>query len=112
VPFHAQRQGRGAAHDLPGIKRADAGAQVHDGEATQFLDHGLRPDHRAADGVAANAFMTTMIAAAVAGFVWGLIELVFTFLMGRFVFGERASRYEMLGVAALVAGIVLVLHSH
>jgi multidrug transporter EmrE-like cation transporter len=32
--------------------------------------------------------------------------------MGRFVFGERASRYEMLGVAALVAGIVLVLHSH
>ena len=42
----------------------------------------------------------------------GLIELVFTFLMGRFVFGERASRYEMLGVAALVAGIVLVLHSH
>lgn len=31
----------------------------------------------AADGVAANAFMTTMIAAAVAGFVWGLIELVF-----------------------------------
>jgi drug/metabolite transporter (DMT)-like permease len=42
----------------------------------------------------------------------GLIELVFTFLLGRFVFGERASRYEMLGVAALVAGIVLVLHSH
>jgi Amt family ammonium transporter len=31
----------------------------------------------AADGVAANAFMTTMIAAAVGGFVWGLIELVF-----------------------------------
>ncbi len=31
----------------------------------------------AADGVAANAFMTTMIAAAVAGFVWGMIELVF-----------------------------------
>ncbi|MCX6936432.1 MAG: ammonium transporter [Verrucomicrobia bacterium] len=31
----------------------------------------------AADGVAANAFMTTMIAAAVAGFVWGRIELVF-----------------------------------
>jgi drug/metabolite transporter (DMT)-like permease len=42
----------------------------------------------------------------------GLIELVFTFLMGRFVFGERASRYEVMGVAALVAGIVLVLHSH
>lgn len=31
----------------------------------------------AADGVAANAFMTTTIAAAVAGFVWGAIELVF-----------------------------------
>jgi ammonium transporter, Amt family len=31
----------------------------------------------AADGVAANAFMTTMIAAAVAGFVWGMLELVF-----------------------------------
>jgi ammonium transporter, Amt family len=31
----------------------------------------------AADGVAANAFMTTMIAAAVAGFVWGMIELMF-----------------------------------
>ena len=31
----------------------------------------------AADGIASNAFMTTMIAAAVAGFVWGLIELVF-----------------------------------
>ena len=42
----------------------------------------------------------------------GLIELVFTFLMGRYAFGERASRYEVMGVAALVAGIVLVLHSH
>ena len=31
----------------------------------------------AADGVAANAFMTTMIAAAVAGFIWGMIEMVF-----------------------------------
>jgi len=30
----------------------------------------------AADGVAANAFMTTMLAAAVAGFVWGLMEFV------------------------------------
>jgi drug/metabolite transporter (DMT)-like permease len=40
----------------------------------------------------------------------GLIELIFTFLMGRFVFKERASRYELLGVAALVAGIVLVLN--
>ncbi len=29
----------------------------------------------AADGIAANAFMTTTIAAAVAGFVWGLIEM-------------------------------------
>ncbi len=31
----------------------------------------------AADGIAANAFMTTMIAAAVAGFVWGMIEMIF-----------------------------------
>jgi ammonium transporter, Amt family len=31
----------------------------------------------AADGVAANAFMTTTIATAVAAFVWGLIELIF-----------------------------------
>jgi Amt family ammonium transporter len=30
----------------------------------------------AADGIASNAFMTTTIAAAVAGFTWGLIELV------------------------------------
>ena len=42
----------------------------------------------------------------------GLFELVLTFLVGRFAFGERASRYEILGVAALIAGIVLVLHSH
>ena len=41
----------------------------------------------------------------------GLIELIFTFLMGRFVFKERASRYELLGVAALVVGIVLVLNA-
>jgi Amt family ammonium transporter len=31
----------------------------------------------AADGIAANAFMTTTIAAAVAGFTWGMIELLF-----------------------------------
>jgi Amt family ammonium transporter len=31
----------------------------------------------AADGVAANAFMTTTLAAAVAAFIWGLIELIF-----------------------------------
>jgi Amt family ammonium transporter len=31
----------------------------------------------AADGVASNAFMTTTLAAATGGFVWGLIELVF-----------------------------------
>ena len=30
----------------------------------------------AADGVAANAFMTTTLAAATAGFVWGLVELI------------------------------------
>lgn len=40
----------------------------------------------------------------------GLIELVFTFLMGRLVFKERASRYEILGVAFLCAGIALVLN--
>ncbi|HEY9153595.1 MAG TPA: ammonium transporter [Opitutaceae bacterium] len=31
----------------------------------------------AADGIAANAFMTTTIAAAVAAFTWGMIELIF-----------------------------------
>jgi Amt family ammonium transporter len=31
----------------------------------------------AADGIASNAFMTTTLAAAVAGFVWGLIERIF-----------------------------------
>jgi Amt family ammonium transporter len=31
----------------------------------------------AADGIAANAFMTTTLAAAVAGFTWGMIELVY-----------------------------------
>jgi Amt family ammonium transporter len=31
----------------------------------------------AADGIAANAFMTTTLAAATGGFVWGLIELMF-----------------------------------
>ncbi len=31
----------------------------------------------AADGVSSNAFMTTTLAAAVAGFVWGLIEKIF-----------------------------------
>ena len=30
----------------------------------------------AADGIAANAFITTTLAAAVAGFVWGMIELI------------------------------------
>ena len=40
----------------------------------------------------------------------GMIELVFTFLMGRYAFGERASRYEVAGVAALCAGIALVLN--
>jgi Amt family ammonium transporter len=30
----------------------------------------------AADGIAANAFMTTTLAAAIAGFTWGMIELV------------------------------------
>jgi drug/metabolite transporter (DMT)-like permease len=40
----------------------------------------------------------------------GMIELVFTFLMGRYAFGERASRYEVAGVVALCAGIALVLN--
>jgi drug/metabolite transporter (DMT)-like permease len=40
----------------------------------------------------------------------GMIELVFTFLMGRYAFGERASRYEVAGVALLCVGIALVLN--
>jgi Amt family ammonium transporter len=31
----------------------------------------------AADGIAANAFMTTTIAASIAGFTWGMIELIY-----------------------------------
>ncbi len=40
----------------------------------------------------------------------GLIELIFTFAIGRIVFKERASRFELLGIALLCAGIALVLN--
>jgi len=40
----------------------------------------------------------------------GLIELIFTFIVGRLVFKERASRYEIIGIALLCAGIALVLN--
>ncbi|MBL8697714.1 MAG: DMT family transporter [Alphaproteobacteria bacterium] len=40
----------------------------------------------------------------------GLIELIFTFLLARFAFKERPSRYEIAGVALLCAGIALVLN--
>jgi drug/metabolite transporter (DMT)-like permease len=40
----------------------------------------------------------------------GLIELVFTFAISVFAFRERPSRNEVLGVALLVAGIMLVLN--
>jgi Amt family ammonium transporter len=51
----------------------------------------------AADGVAANAFMTTTLAAATAGFVWGLIELIFR---------KHAS---ILGICSgIVAGLVVI----
>jgi len=63
-------------------------------------------------GTLGSIFWFTAFTIQVAAYVrtLGLIELVFTFLIGRFVFGERATRYEMLGVAALVAGILLVLN--
>ncbi|MFT3867214.1 MAG: ammonium transporter [Nibricoccus sp.] len=51
----------------------------------------------ASDGIAANAFMTTTLAAAVAGFVWGLIELIFR---------KHAS---VLGICSgIVAGLVVI----
>jgi ammonium transporter, Amt family len=51
----------------------------------------------AADSVAANAFMTTMLAAAVAGFVWGLIELLFR------------GHASILGICSgIVAGLVVI----
>jgi len=51
----------------------------------------------AADGVAANAFMTTTLAAATAGFVWGMIELIFR---------KHAS---ILGICSgVVAGLVVI----
>jgi Amt family ammonium transporter len=51
----------------------------------------------AADGIAANAFMTTTLAAATAGFVWGMIELIFR---------KHAS---ILGICSgVVAGLVVI----
>jgi Amt family ammonium transporter len=51
----------------------------------------------AADGIAANAFMTTTLAAATAGFVWGMIELIFR---------KHAS---ILGICSgIVAGLVVI----
>ncbi|MBK9989568.1 MAG: ammonium transporter [Verrucomicrobia bacterium] len=51
----------------------------------------------AADGVASNAFMTTTLAAATAGFVWGMIELIFR---------KHAS---ILGICSgIVAGLVVI----
>jgi ammonium transporter, Amt family len=51
----------------------------------------------AADGVAANAFMTTTLAAATGGFVWGMIELIFR---------KHAS---ILGICSgIVAGLVVI----
>jgi len=51
----------------------------------------------AADGVAANAFMTTTLAAATAGFVWGIVEKV---LKGR---------ASILGICSgIVAGLVVI----
>jgi drug/metabolite transporter (DMT)-like permease len=79
-------------------------------DAEQASSHAIVVRATSSDGSSSVSAFTIQVAAYVR--TLGLIELVFTFLMGRFVFGERASRYEMLGVAALVAGIVLVLHSH
>ncbi|MFT3781009.1 MAG: ammonium transporter [Nibricoccus sp.] len=51
----------------------------------------------AADGIAANAFMTTTLAAATAGFVWGLIELIFR------------GHASILGICSgIVAGLVVI----
>jgi len=51
----------------------------------------------AADGIASNAFMTTTLAAATGGFVWGMIELIFR---------KHAS---ILGICSgIVAGLVVI----
>ena len=51
----------------------------------------------AADGIAANAFMTTTLAAATAGFVWGLIEKLFK------------GQASILGMCSgVVAGLVVI----
>ncbi len=51
----------------------------------------------AADGIAANAFMTTTLAAAVAGFIWGAIELIFR------------GHASILGICSgIVAGLVVI----
>ena len=39
----------------------------------------------------------------------GQIELVFTFLAGAFVFGERVSRSEVAGIALIVCAIIMIL---
>jgi drug/metabolite transporter (DMT)-like permease len=65
-------------------------------------------------GTLGSIFWFTAFTIQIAAYVrtLGLAELILTFLIGRLAFGERASRYEVLGVGALVAGILLVLHSH
>jgi Amt family ammonium transporter len=51
----------------------------------------------AADGIAANAFMTTTLAAATAGFVWGIIELI------------TRGHASILGICSgIVAGLVVI----
>ena len=40
----------------------------------------------------------------------GQIELVFTFLVSYFVFRERSSASEVVGILLIVAGIILLLN--
>jgi drug/metabolite transporter (DMT)-like permease len=42
----------------------------------------------------------------------GQVELVFTFLAGRFIFHERATRLELLGVLLVVASVLLLVLVH
>jgi Amt family ammonium transporter len=51
----------------------------------------------AADGVSSNAFMTTTLAAAIAGFIWGMIERIFR------------GHASILGICSgIVAGLVVI----
>ena len=64
-------------------------------------------------GALASAFWFTGFALTTAANVrtLALVEVIFALLLARFAFGQRTSPREMLGLAILVAGVVLLLRS-